>query len=116
MATVRRDITIPQGGIFRMNIAVQNSDKTVRDLTGYSARMQVRESVSSLVTLVEATTANGYITISLVSGIVMVLIPSDITEAMVWSAGVYDLEIYTDDTDVERLVEGNAALSLEVTR
>lgn len=116
MATTRVDIMIQQGAEFVLNIQARNNDQTVMNLTGYSAMMQVRETVSSADVLLEASTDEGSITINGPGGIVMVSIGSDITEALDWSSGVYDLEVYTGPTNVKRLIEGNASLSLEVTR
>jgi hypothetical protein len=116
MATTRLDITVNQGSAFKLNIQALNSDKTVMDLTGYLARMQVRESPESVSVLMSATTEDGGITINSPGGVVMINISAALTTLMVWNTGVWDLEIYTDAANVIRLVKGFASLSQEVTR
>lgn len=116
MATVRKDITVQQGVAFKLNIAAQNKDGTVKDLTGYTGKMQIRPAAGSGTLLMEASTANGYLTINAPGGIVMVNVPSTITDPMTWTNGVWDLEVIcAAPVDSLRLAEGFASLSLEVT-
>lgn len=116
MAT-KLDIVIEKGARFTRTLQVRNSDGTLFDLTGYSGRMQIRETLDSVAVLVEATTANGRITINVPSSTVTVTIGADITDAMTWTSGVYDLEVFgASPADVVRVVEGNASLSWQVTR
>lgn len=113
----RSDIVVNQGARFQLNVAVKNSDGTVKDLTGYSARMQVRATKASSTVLMEATTGLGTISINAPGGIVSVNIGASATAAMTWNAGYYDMEIFTvDPNEVIRVVEGFATLSKEVTR
>lgn len=116
MPTTRYDITVNQGSAFKLNVQALNSDKTVMDLTGYSARMQVRETSASTIVLMSASTLDGGITINSPGGVVMINISAALTTAMTWNAGEWDLEIYTDAANVIRLVKGYASLSQEVTR
>jgi hypothetical protein len=117
MATTTFNIVVPQGARFAFSIQALNEDKTVKDLSGYSGRMQVRASVDSVDILLEATTANGRISIDGPAGVVSVNVGADITAPMTWTSGVYDLEVFTaSPAEVIRLVEGYAYLSKEVTR
>jgi len=114
--TIKHDITVQKGAAFTLNILAQNADRTPKDLTGYSAKMQVRPVAGDLSTpLLDASTANGRITINAPGGIVMINVPADVTEAMTWQSGVWDLEISTSAQNVIRLAEGFASFSLEVT-
>lgn len=112
------DIRMDQGAKFELTIQAQNADKTAKDLTGYDARMQIRETVDSLTTLLTASTGDGRITINAPGGIVMVRIGADVTSALTFNTAKYDLEVYkaADLTEVIRLVEGNVSLHPEVTR
>lgn len=113
----RSDIIVNQGARFQFSVAVKNSDGTAKDLTGYSARMQVRATKASSTVLMEATTGLGTITINAPGGIVSVNIGAVATAAMAWNSGYYDMEIYTVDTnEVIRIVEGFASMNKEVTR
>lgn len=116
MTATTLDLSIEQGANFERSIQVRNNDGTAKDLTGYSARMQVRQTYSSLVVLVEASTANGYITINSPGGIVTINIPATITEPLDWVVAVYDVEIFTSATNVIRILQGSMSLSLEVTK
>jgi hypothetical protein len=85
------------------------------DLTGFTARMQVRRTIESTTKLIELTTSNGGITIFGPEGKVMVMMTASQTAALT-SSGVYDIEIIDGGGQVSRLVEGTFTLSLEVTR
>ncbi len=115
MPTTRHDITVNQGSAFKLNVQALNSDRTVMNLTGYSARMQIRSAPGVTPILLDASTSNGRITINASGGIVMVNVGADVTTSMVWNSGIYDLEIFTDAANVIRLVSGFASLSVEVT-
>lgn len=112
------DTFIDQGSMFELNILAQNSDKSIMDLTGYDARMQVRETVDSAVVLMTASTGDGRITINAPGGIVMIRVGADVTSALTFNTAKYDVEVYkaADLTVVKRLVQGNISLHPEVTR
>lgn len=81
------------------------------DLTGYTAKMQVRSVVGDSVILLEFSTTNGKINLSGSDGIVKVFIsPTDTTVGLgdpPWSRGLYDLFLTkTSDGTVTRLVKG----------
>ena len=118
MAAVFHNIVIPQGSRFELNIQTRNSDNTIKDLTGYDARMQVRPTRDSATILLSASTSDGRITINAPGGIVMIAIGADVTGALSFYDGVYDLEIYkvADATSPVRIAEGFVSLSPEVTR
>jgi hypothetical protein len=90
------------------------------DLTGYTARMQIRRTIDSPTAMLSLTspTVNGN-GITMRDGVVNAL-SINITDAMtssLTSSGVYDLEIIKTATgDVSRLLQGTMTLSLEVTR
>lgn len=117
MTTTRYDILIRQGGKFELNVQALNSDQTVKDLTGYSAKMQIRSTPESAIVLMEASTTDGRITINAPGGVVMISIGADVTALLDWTVAAYDLEIYTaDPANVIKLTEGYASLTREVTR
>lgn len=116
MPSRKYDILVEQGSSFTLTVFAKNSDGTVRDLTGYTARMQIRPMVDSDTVLAEATTGNGLITVVGVDGEVTINIPPAITEDYAWHNGVYDLEVDNNVGAVIRLLSGNAACSFQVTR
>lgn len=86
------------------------------DLTGCTARLQVRAEVGSPTVLLTLTTENGGITLGGVSGTVDLLSAPSETATMQWDGGVWDLEIVHPGGDVTRLAEGTMSVSPEVTR
>jgi hypothetical protein len=116
MAVLRLNIAFKKGRNFALVIQARNSDKTVMDLSGYTGKMQVRPTADSSTILAEASSTNGRLTINGPTGIISVLIPADVTEAMSWESGVYDLEVTNGATNIKDVAEGFASLSKEVTR
>lgn len=110
------DITIEQGADFFINLTYKDDTGSPIDLTGYSARMQVREDYSSATALVDATTGNGDITLGGVSGSIDIHIPASVTGALNFDTGKYDIEIVDASGVVTRLLQGSVVLSPEVTR
>lgn len=108
------DITCEQGATFSRTLTVKDSNGVARDLSGYTARMQVRRTTSSSTTLVELTTENGRISLNS-NGEISLSLSATETAALT-DEGVYDLEIEDSSGNVERVVEGAFNLDLEVTR
>lgn len=90
-------------------------DGTAVDLTGYTARMQVRQKVTSADTLLSLTSASG-ITLGGSAGTITLSVSAVDTAAMTWREGVYDLELVSGGGEVTRLIEGRITVSPEVTR
>ncbi len=110
------DITINQGATFELTITYKDSAGTAINLTGYTARMQVRETYSSSSTVVSLTNGSG-ITLGGAAGTIAILISATTTAALTAPfSGVYDLEIVTAGGVVTRLLQGAATVSPEVTR
>lgn len=86
------------------------------DLTGCTARMQIRPSVDSSDVLLELTTANNRIVLGGVDGTINLLLTAAETSAITWLAGTYDLEIIMSTGKIRRLMYGGVSVSKEVTR
>ena len=112
----RFDITINQGATFELTITWKDSAGTAINLTGYTARMQVRETYSSTTPIVSLTNGAG-ITLGGAAGTIAIVISATTTAALAAPfSGVYDLEIVSAGGVVTRLVQGTATVSAEVTR
>jgi len=115
------NMTCDQGSTFVRTFVVQQQDAvdpTVYhpyDLTGYTARMQIRRDEFATATLAELTTANGKISINGPTGTVTVSMTAEQT-ALIERSGVYDIEIVSPSTEVHKIVRGAFNLNLEVTR
>lgn len=85
------------------------------NLTGYTARMQVRETASSASIILSLTTENGGITLGGSAGTVTITISATETAALTAGSYVYDLELISGST-VYRRIQGDFDVDAEVTR
>lgn len=117
-------IEIGQGETWRMGLRLRNpvdpdtgSGGGPIDLTGYSVRMQIRESITSPAPLYALTSeVGGGITVDGPEGVLRILIADDETASWVWRYGLYDLEIESASGETTRLLRGEVEVSAEVTR
>ena len=121
------NMTCQQGSTFRRSIEIEQPDLAADptgntfipfDLSGYSARMQVRRTIDSANFLLELSTQNGALTIN-PSGTapnqIYINVSASVT-ASVNTSGVYDIEIVNPDGTITRVLQGVFNLSPEVTR
>jgi len=107
---------IERGATWRVRIQLVDDDEIPLSLIGYTAKMQVRKTISSSTVLAELSTANGRISLTDGAlGYIDLEITSADTTPMEWNRGVYDLEI-TYQTIVSRVLYGTIETSKEVTR
>lgn len=85
------------------------------DLTGYTARMQLREKLASTTVLDEYTTANGKLVLDNTLKTIKILVDATTTAAYTFSTAVYSLEL-VGGTVVNTLVQGTITLEKEITR
>jgi hypothetical protein len=116
-----------QGATFRRRImytTLVNGVETPVNLTGMSARMQVRSNIESATTLLSLTSAtNGGITLGGTAGTIDLLIAASATDALpeTITTGinakypVYDFEL-VNGSEVDRLFEGKFEVIRGVTR
>jgi hypothetical protein len=86
------------------------------NLTGFTARMQIRETVESTTVLHSLTTENGGITLGGAAGTIALLISATDTAAFTFDSAVYDLEIISAGGVVTEVMSGTVTLGDEVTR
>lgn len=116
MAAGKYDFYIEQGATFNRTVVWKDSNEDPVNLTGYTARMQVRKAVTSPTTILDLTTENSKIALGGALGtITLTLAPTD-TETLETFCGVYDLELQSASGFVTRLLEGQITISREVTR
>lgn len=109
------NFTIDQGATFSRQLTLRDANNALMNLTGYTARMQIRPEIESTEVLVELTTANGRIALGGAAGTVTLTIPATVT-ATIDKEGVYDLELVTPSSEVHRALKGKVRLEPEVTR
>jgi hypothetical protein len=110
------ELNINQGSNLSLEIALKNADGTPLNLTGYTARMQLRASYTAPEIIVELTTENGRIVITPLTGVVKLLLDATTTAALIAKTYVYDLETVSLVGFVTRVLQGEAIVSPEVTR
>ena len=112
------DLDIYKGSTFVKIIQWKTGETPVAvNLTGCTARMQIRKAVNDTNILDTLTTQNGKIIIhEPLNGKFKIVIAADISTAYTFTSAVYDLEIVFTDQTVVRVVEGCLTASPEVTR
>lgn len=110
------DNAIEQGATFFRRMVWRDSANVPVNLTNYTARMQVRASVTSTIVLLELATANGGIVLGGALGTIDLKQTAIQTAVYDWKKGVYDLELVSLDGTVTRLMKGAVEVSREVTR
>lgn len=114
MPAAKYKIKIEQGATYRKQFTWKAGGVPV-DLTGYTGRMQIRPDVTSSTIIADLTTENDGITIE-ANGVFNVFISATDTANLNFDTAVYDLELIAPSGDVQRMLEGDVSLSLEVTR
>lgn len=109
------NFTIDQGATFSRQLTLKDASDDPMNLTGYTARMQIRPEIESDEVMVELTTTNGRIALGGVAGTVTLTISATVT-ATIDKEGVYDLELVTPAGEVYRALKGKVRLEPEVTR
>lgn len=112
------DLTVYQGSTFSRVFQWKSGNPSVPvNLTGYTARMQIRERVNSPTSLISLTTENNRIVITNApQGTFELRISDADTSSLNFKNAVYDLEFVSPTGFVRRLFEGSVTLSPEVTR
>lgn len=98
--------TYTSGGYLQFRIPV--------DLTGFDARMTIRDKVGG-VELLTLTTVNGRLVVSPSEKYVEIVISATDTAALTWKSGVYDLELVSPSGEVTALLTGGVAVLAEIT-
>lgn len=96
------------GGIVEYN--------TPTNLTGYSARMQIRANLNDTTVIQELTSENGMINISNINKTITLVIPATTTALYNFSTAVYSLEMISSGGQVTPFCAGTFTLVKEVTR
>ena len=104
------------GATLSLVITYKDSSGTAINLTGYTARMQLRDEIESSSTVLELTTENSRITLGGSAGTVTLSVSATDTANLTAGDGVYDLELISSGGVVTRLIEGSYSIVREVTR
>lgn len=119
MPAAKLNLSIEQGATWRYALMAKQGtgvSAPALDLTGFTARMQLRGELQDATALLELSTANGRITLTPLAGRIDLVLTAVETAALNFDTAVYDLELVNASGEVTRLVKGNVTLTLEVTR
>ena len=86
------------------------------DLASYTARMQIRDTETSGIILLSLTTENSRIAIDNTAKTITLTINAIDTAAIMFTAGVFDLELVSPGSVVTQLLKGNIIIEEEVTK
>ena len=126
MAAGKYSFTVEQGSTTSFQVVYKDANGTPVNLSGYHARMQIRETIGSstiIGRLSSSLDADGpglnlsgsAGTLPLSSGSIGVYISAASSSGFTFDTAVYDLELVTGTT-VTRLLQGTIKLDKEVTR
>ena len=110
------DFTIYQGATFSRILTWKSEDEDPIDLTGYAARMMLRDGIDASAPFLTLTTENGSITLGGALGTITLAITTAATAALTQDGGNYDLELVSGSGTVSRLLQGSVIISKEITR
>jgi hypothetical protein len=91
-------------------------DNVPVNLSGYTARMQVRRNHPAPEAVLTLTTENGGIVLGGALGTIAIAEEPSVTEEISAAKYVYDIELESSDGEVYRILEGAFTVSPEVTR
>lgn len=108
------DFTIDQGSTWSTTLIWKNEAGVVINLTGYTARMQLRRAFTDGTADVNLTSPTG-IVITALEGKLVPTITAAVTDDLTGEY-LYDLEVESADGVVTRLVQGKITISPAVTK
>lgn len=110
------NILAEEGATFSRTITWRDSNEALVNLSGYTARMQVRPTIDDNTTAtLSLTTENSRILLGGTSGTITLTVSSG-DMAIPEGQYVYDLEMVSSTATVTRLVQGTFVVNGEVTK
>ena len=112
------DLDVYKGSTFVKIIQWKTGTTRVAvNLTGCTARMQIRKAVNDTAIMDTLTTENGKIEIhEPLEGKLKIIIAAEVSTLYAFTSAVYDLEIIFTDSSIVRIIEGCVTAAPEVTR
>lgn len=107
---------IEKGATYRHKLTWYNPDKTLVNLTGCSAKMQVRKDAGASTLLLELSTQNGGLVLGGVSGTIDIFVSDEDTAGFTWGPAIYDLFINQPNGDRIKLCKGSWSVKPSITQ
>lgn len=114
MPAVTKNLTIEQKTTFRKKLTYRDKLKKPINLTGYGARMQIRDATGALIA--DLSTQNSKIVLGGASGTIELVISAAETTLMTFTTALYDLKLIAPSGDEIRLLQGKVTLSVGQTQ
>lgn len=110
MAASKLDIIIEQGVTWALTITLKKKNKLPMPLVGYSGYAQIRKAKDSpdIIVVFNVDVSD--------NGVVIISLPDEATSTLDFTAGYYDLKLFSPEGAAVRILEGKAVFSPEVTR
>ena len=114
MAAANYNFSLEQGIPLSKTIFLKNSDNSIKDLTSFTAKMQLRQYAGHPDVLLELSTDNSKININVGTGAVTMIFSSIDSSSISFSEVVYDLVLYNGSLTFAAL-EGKISIRQAVT-
>lgn len=108
------NLVVYQGESFSKRFVWRGKNRRPINLTGYTAKMQVRESEDAVAEL-ELTTENGGITLTS-GGVIDLVITPQQTGALTFEPAIYDIFLFAPDGTVIPILRGKFTATKAVTK
>jgi hypothetical protein len=115
MAAARINLAIEHGVTYE-RLFTYKPGKVPADLTGCTAKAQIRAKADATEVLLELSTTNGRIILGTTDGAIKLLIPKAVTGAITWKKGVWDFILTFADESDKKLMAGEVVINTTVTR
>jgi hypothetical protein len=112
--TLEFHLRINQGETFQLAVPVLDPNGSNVNLSGMTARGQIRTHAASPTVLYEWSTGANNLAFS--GNDVVITVPAATSSAWTWRTAQYDLELVDGSGNVTRLVEGHVIVHPEITR
>lgn len=117
MSAGKYNIIIDQGSTLNLQLLYADSNNSAIDLTGYSAKMQIKSDYADnnpTTYLTLSSSLGSGISITHPSGTIDITVPAASSSLMTFDAAYYDLEISSGSV-VKRLIQGTVKINKQVT-
>jgi hypothetical protein len=118
MTATRYDLSIEQGADvdFSVQVYADNAHTIVQNITGWTAKMQLKSNRTTTATVYATYNSGVEITINGPAGQVVVHVAGSVTRGYTWTSGVWDLFVYgSGNTPTKRIAQGDVTVSVAVT-
>lgn len=126
MPAAKHDLYIEQGATYRRRLVFREADELDEngevvpgqpiDLSGYSARMQVRRTQQGAVAIALNSTLDGGLHIDGPLGQIDIHMTDEQTDVLTPKTALYDIEIESPTGDVTRLMQGKITVDPNITQ